>query len=328
MMKQIRTPNYNKKIWTDRTNRTYKTPQKWDMIVNHIMEGYAPQTIDYIDRPDITVSAHFIIGRKGEIWRQADLKHGAWHCIKRKPSNKIVAGRSAPPNIYTVGIEHEGMHKDTKGKLTDKQYEASLWVHKYIIERYEATFKEPFPIDRDHIIGHYEVDTVNRSKTDPGHEFPWDKLLSDLKKWDKLRNTSDIKDKVTATIGVHLRQDATATSKSLLIVQKDGEASMIGLKDGWLQLNYNGKIGFSFSTYWDVPEKVMEKFAPEPPTPDIKEQSPIDGPFINEDGERLWFRSISGSHQTREAAEAEVEKLVESGFANPWIQAVYIKEKK
>ena len=38
-MKQIRTPNYDKKIWTDRTNKTYKTPQKWDVIVNHIMEG-------------------------------------------------------------------------------------------------------------------------------------------------------------------------------------------------------------------------------------------------------------------------------------------------
>ena len=187
MMKQIRTPNYNKKIWTDRTNKTYKAPQKWDVIVNHIMEGYAPQTINYIDRPDVTVSAHFIITRKGEVYRQADLKHGAWHCIKRKPSNKIVASRNAPPNLYTVGIEHEGMHKDTKGKLTDKQYEASLWVHKYIIERYEATFKEPFKIDRDHIIGHYEVDTVNRGKSDPGINFPWEELLTDLVKWDKER---------------------------------------------------------------------------------------------------------------------------------------------
>ena len=190
-MKQIRTPNYNTKKWTDRTNKTYKTPQKWDIIVNHIMEGYAPQTIDYIDRPNVSVSAHFIIGRNGEIWRQADLKHGAWHCIKRKPSNKIVESRNAPPNLYTVGIEHEGMHKDTKGKLTEKQYQATLWVHKYVIERYELTFKEPFKIDRDHIIGHYEVDTVNRSKTDPGLEFQWDRLLSDLKKWDVERKKGD-----------------------------------------------------------------------------------------------------------------------------------------
>lgn len=186
-MKQIKTPNYDKKIWTNRTNKTHKTPQKWDVIVNHITEGYMPGVLSYIERPTSNVSIHFLITRKGEIYRQANLKHGTWHCIKRKPSAKVVAGRSAPPNLYTVGIEHEGMHKDTKGKLTPKQYEATLEVHKYIIERYEATFKEPFSIDREHIIGHYEVDTVNRSKTDPGHEFPWEELLTDLKKWDKDR---------------------------------------------------------------------------------------------------------------------------------------------
>ena len=31
------------------------------------------------------------------------------------------------------------------------------------------------------------MDTVNRSKTDPGHEFPWEELLTDLVKWDKER---------------------------------------------------------------------------------------------------------------------------------------------
>lgn len=259
-MKQIRTPNYDKKIWTNRTNRTHKTPQKWDVIVNHIMEGYMPSTLKYIERMDVTVSAHFIITRKGEIYRQANLKHGAWHCIKRKPSNKIVASRNAPPNLYTVGIEHEGMHKDTKGKLTAEQYKATLEVHKYIIERYEATFKEPFSIDRDHIIGHYEVDTVNRGKSDPGHEFPWEELLTDLVKWDKER-------------------------KAPPVVEKPAEV------------------------------------------PPVKEDK-INGPYVNEKGERLWFRSIAGSHQTRLAAEEEVKRMKELGFKNAWLQATYIKEKK
>ena len=43
-MKQIRTPNYDKKIWTDKSEQTKQefSPQKWDVIVNHIMEGYMP----------------------------------------------------------------------------------------------------------------------------------------------------------------------------------------------------------------------------------------------------------------------------------------------
>mgnify|MGYP003591459549 FL=1 len=84
-MEQTKTPNYNKKIWTNRTNRTYKTPQEWDIIVNHITEGLMPGVLSYMERPDISVSAHFLITRKGEIYRQADLKHGAWHCAKNKP---------------------------------------------------------------------------------------------------------------------------------------------------------------------------------------------------------------------------------------------------
>ena len=253
-MKQIRTPNYNTKKWTDRTNRTYKTPQKWDVIVNHIMEGYAPQTVNYIDRPDVNVSAHFIIGRKGEIWRQVDLKHGAWHAIKRQPSAKVVAGRAAPPNLYTVGIEHEGMHRDTQGRLTAKQYAATLWVHKYVIERYELTFNEPFKIDRDHIIGHYEVDTQNRDKSDPGLQFPWAELLTDLTEWDRKRK--------------------------------------------------------------------------EPPKPvEPPKQDKLNGPFVNENGERLIFRAIAGSHRTRAAAEAELEELRKQGHPSAWLQAVYVKEK-
>ena len=186
-MEQTKTPNYNKKIWTNRTNRTYKTPQEWDIIVNHITEGLMPGVLSYMERPDISVSAHFLITRKGEIYRQADLKHGAWHCVKNKPSAKVVAGRAAPANLYTVGIEHEGIHKDTKGALTPEQYKATLFAHQYIIEQYEKTFKKPFQIDRDHIMGHYEVDTVNRDKSDPGINFPWEELMFDLKVWDKKR---------------------------------------------------------------------------------------------------------------------------------------------
>ncbi|KAF5061944.1 N-acetylmuramoyl-L-alanine amidase [anaerobic digester metagenome] len=194
--------NYNSKIFTNRRNTTFKIPQKWDVIVNHITEGYMPGTLSWLentekdpnsDRFVAEVSCHYIVTRSGEIYQLADLQHGTWHAVKRSPSARIVQLRSAPPNLYSVGIEHEGMHKETQGRLTAPQYQATLELHKHIIEQYESTFKEPFVINRDHIIGHYEADTVNRSKSDPGLAFPWEKLMTDLINWNKKRKEEEVK---------------------------------------------------------------------------------------------------------------------------------------
>lgn len=139
------------------------------------------------ERLVFSVSCHYLVTRNGEIYQLADLQHGTWHAVKRSPSAKIVQLRSTPTNLYSVGIEHEGMHNDTQGHLTAPQYQATLELHKHIIQEYEASFKDPFFIDRDHIIGHYEVDTINRTVTDPGREFPWEELLTDLIEWDNKR---------------------------------------------------------------------------------------------------------------------------------------------
>lgn len=87
-----------------------------------------------------------LVTRSGEIYQLADLQHGTWHAVKRSPTARIIQQRSAPPNLYSVGIEHEGMHKDTQGRLTAEQYKATLELYKHIIQEYEATYKEPFQL--------------------------------------------------------------------------------------------------------------------------------------------------------------------------------------
>lgn len=246
-MEIIKTKNYNGKIFANRTSKAVEVSQKWDVIVNHITEGLMPGTLEWLTNPVPEVSTHFLVCRDGKIYQQADLKHGAWHAVKKFPSSEVVSSRTVAPNLYTVSIEHEGKHEHTGGKLTEAQYEASLLVHKHIILEYEKTFNEPFPIDRDHIIGHYEVDTVNRSVTDPGMLFPWKTLLYDLTEWDRQRK--------------ELQQD------------------------------------------------------------------PVNGPYINEKGERLWFRAIAGSYPTRNQAMDEIKKMKDHGNERAWLQAVYVKEK-
>ena len=164
----------------------------------------------------------------------------------------------------------------------------------------------------------------------------WDEIATiivdaiwEFKGWKEI--IPDYEDVIESTIGVHMRENPTSNSKSLQIVPKGGKAVMIGFENNWLKIKYDGKTGYSSRTYWDVPIETMEKFNPTPKPetekPETGKQDPKNGPFVNSDGERLWFRTISGSHQTREAAEKELAKLKEQGFANPWVQAIYIKEK-
>ena len=51
-------------------------------------------------------------------------------------------------------------------------------------------------------------------------------------------------------------------------------------------------------------------------------QDKVNGPYVNESGERLWFRAIAGSYKTRAEAQETVDKLGNGA----WLQAVYVKE--
>ena len=57
-------------------------------------------------------------------------------------------------------------------------------------------------------------------------------------------------------------------------------------------------------------------------------QDPINGPYINDNGERLYFRAVAGSYPTRKEAQDEVARLKAAGNTGAWLQAVYVKETK
>lgn len=56
-------------------------------------------------------------------------------------------------------------------------------------------------------------------------------------------------------------------------------------------------------------------------------QDRINGPYVNESGERLWFRAFAGSFKTREEAEAVIKDLEAKGYNDAWLMAAYVKEK-
>lgn len=139
-------------------------------IVNHITAGAFPGCLSWMRNPQAKASAHYLITRQGKIYQMVRDEDTSWHAgMVNKPNWSLYDGTN--PNRYTIGIEHECL---SGGLLTEAQYKATVELHKMLIAKYNI------PIDKDHIIGHYRIDSVNRPNC-PGPSFPWGRLFSDLK---------------------------------------------------------------------------------------------------------------------------------------------------
>lgn len=138
-------------------------------IVNHITAGLVSGALAWLCNPAAQASAHYLISRTGDIYQLVREADRAWHAgIVKNPNWALYDGTN--PNNYTIGIEHENI---SGGDLTELQYQATLWLHKQILDKYNI------PADTEHIIGHYRIDSVNRPNC-PGPNFPWARLFADL----------------------------------------------------------------------------------------------------------------------------------------------------
>lgn len=159
-------------------------------IVNHIMQGYQRTMIDWAnERPYVAgKSAHFSIGRSGRIVQHVSILDPAWHAGAVReatwPLLRFRAGLAINPNLYTVGIEHEGFSVDP-GYGYDYLYsaanpwpqamvDASVRVQKWVCS--EVGIKP----STDTIIGHRDIDGVARAN-DPGPQWPQAAVIGAIK---------------------------------------------------------------------------------------------------------------------------------------------------
>ena len=142
-------------------------------IVIHIMEGTLDGTDAWFQNQDSKQSAHFGIGKTGEVHQYVLQSDAAWHAGRvNAPTWKMIQlsnDTNKPgyinPNFYTIGIEHEG---DENTDWTNEMYQSSSYLIAAIAKRWNI------PIDRDHIIGHHEIYSL---KTCPGTKVDLDKLI-------------------------------------------------------------------------------------------------------------------------------------------------------
>ncbi len=145
----------------------------------HIADGTYNGTISWETNPASKVSSHFVLGKNGEVAQMVELDRAAWtQGDIKKPS--LPYAKQHPelnPNLYCVSIECEGFWKDTKGKLTDKALDSAVELTKHIVAEVKRIYGVTIPIDREHIIGHYQINSVTRSHC-PGELFPFDELIA------------------------------------------------------------------------------------------------------------------------------------------------------
>ncbi len=162
-------------------------------IVNHIMQGFK-RTIDREVRAGIAeLSEHFSIDRDGNITQYVDIFSGAYHAGRLDPGAPPTWPRYRPntnPNLYTVGIEHEGFAVQPLSYKADYVYTeqrpwpepmvlATIRVQRWIFDTLGAA---GMPQEPSHltVIGHNEIAPISRF-SDPGPLWPRDRIITALK---------------------------------------------------------------------------------------------------------------------------------------------------
>jgi hypothetical protein len=126
-----------------------------DLIVIHIAEGSYSGTISWFKDRHSNVSAHYVVGPKGNVAQCVRNEDIAWH-----------AG-NWEYNKRSIGIEHSGYASNPEA--FQGKYRTSAKLSAHLSRRYNI------PVNKDHFVLHRNVPGVDKSC--PGPHFNYDKYL-------------------------------------------------------------------------------------------------------------------------------------------------------
>ena len=116
------------------------------------------ESIKRLSNPNSKVSSHYLINRKGRIFRLVQDRHVAWH------AGKSCWGRYKNLNENSIGIELENKgHQFGYTNFKNKQISSLIKLCKKLIKKYK--------IKKKNILGHSDIAPLR--KIDPGEKFPW-----------------------------------------------------------------------------------------------------------------------------------------------------------
>ncbi|MER7204705.1 N-acetylmuramoyl-L-alanine amidase [Streptomyces sp. CB01635] len=126
-------------------------------VIIHVTQETYADALAIFQNPAKKVSAHYVVrSSDGHIAQCVRERNIAWH-----------AG-NWDYNTRSIGIEHEGW-VDQPEYFTDALYQSSANLTAAICAKYGI------PMDRQHILGHYEVPGTDH--TDPGPYWDWSRYI-------------------------------------------------------------------------------------------------------------------------------------------------------
>jgi len=166
------------------TNSSSRDAHKPIVIVDHISAGSMGSMDSWFTSSGNKVSsAHFGVAKDGRIHQYVPIERMAWtqgltaDRIPFATASIIREHYGVNPNKYCIGIEHEG----NDGDLTEAQFAATVWLHKYIQSEVLRIYGHKIELSPRYVIGHFQVDP-KRKPNCPGPKFPWARLYADLAK--------------------------------------------------------------------------------------------------------------------------------------------------
>ena len=110
----------------------------------------------------LTVSAHFLIRRDGELVQFVATNKRAWHAGQSCFNNRDNV------NDFSIGVELEGIDD---GPFEDAQYDTLVRLTQVLMSAYPA-------IKKQNVVAHSDI--APGRKTDPGDLFDWARYLRHL----------------------------------------------------------------------------------------------------------------------------------------------------
>jgi V8-like Glu-specific endopeptidase/N-acetyl-anhydromuramyl-L-alanine amidase AmpD len=147
--------------------RKVRSQREIRQVVIHITDGGSriTGTIGWFQNPNqrnarnqpIHVSAHYVVGRDGEVVQMVRNNDIAWH--------------ANAANGHSIGIEH--VANSTRRLLpTDDEYRGSARLVAWLCCQFGL------PIDRTHVLGHSEADTHTTHTNCPNSVWDWDRYMA------------------------------------------------------------------------------------------------------------------------------------------------------
>lgn len=157
-----------------------------EILVMHYTEESLEQTIEIFTGAENSVSAHYVICEKGNIFQNIEEEHAAhhaglsyWRGITGTPDGSSTGAM----NLCSLGIEHVNMgyradksqprgivHGDREWyDFGERQIHASIKLAQQLVKKYN--------IKPEDVVGHSDI--APKRKVDPGPLFPWDKFAAE-----------------------------------------------------------------------------------------------------------------------------------------------------